>query len=121
MLNSFGFVGYSPESAPSEKFWPATLGFEFSYPAFALTAAGEQMMLHWHVNYTTYFDDVDFDYQGPDPRITDQWELGIAIGYREKPISFWLFRFDRLGLGYRASSDGDLKGITVVLRSLFDL
>ena len=52
--------------------------------------------------------------------IDDQWEVGAAIGRRNSPIPIWFLKFDRLGLGYRTSSNGDLKGITFVFRSFFD-
>ena len=122
MLNSIGFVGYSPSNGPSEKFWPISIGFEFDYPVFAPTDTGDQLVLYWHTNYTTFEDDVDFDADlgGVDP-ISDQWELAFAIGKRDKKIKIWFMQFDRLGLGYRASSNGELKGINLVFRSLFEL
>jgi hypothetical protein len=53
--------------------------------------------------------------------IPDQWELGLGISKQETPIGVWRFRFDRLGLAYRFSSDRDLQGVGLVFRSLFDL
>jgi hypothetical protein len=35
-------------------------------------------------------------------------------------IEVWRFRFDRVGLAYRFSSDGKLQGVGFVFRSLFD-
>jgi hypothetical protein len=46
--------------------------------------------------------------------------LGLALGKRDEPTDIWFLKFDRLGLGFRASSNGDLKGITFIARSLFD-
>ena len=38
----------------------------------------------------------------------------------DAPFRLWWFRFDRLGLAYRFSSDGKLKGVGFVFQSLFD-
>lgn len=122
LLNSVGFVGHSPSSGPSEKFWPLSIGFEFDYPVFQPTDNDAQLFLYWHLNYTTFEDDVDFDTEiGKVDPIVDQWEIALAIGKREGRIKVWFMEFDRLGLGYRASSNGELRGITFVFRSLFDL
>ena len=53
--------------------------------------------------------------------ISDQWEVAIAFGKRDKRMKIWFMNFDRLGLGYRTSSNGNLRGITFVFRSIFDL
>ena len=122
LLNSVGFVGYSPSNGPSEAFWPLSIGLEFDYPVFGPTDEGDQLVFYWHANYTTFEDDVDFDADiGKVDPITDQWEFAMALGKRDKPIKIWFMRFDRLGLGYRASSNGELKGINFVFRSLFEL
>ena len=55
----------------------------------------------------------------PETLLTE-WELGAALGGRDSPIQIWFMKFDRLGLGYRTSSNGDLRGITFVFRSKFD-
>lgn len=122
ILNSAGFVGYSPSNGASESFWPLSIGMEFDYPVFGPANDGDQMMLYWHVNYTTFEDDVDFESRvGGVQAISDQWEVGIAIGERDDRIAIWFMDFERLGLGYRASSNGELRGITFVFRSLFEL
>ena len=121
LLNQVGFVGYTPNRGPSDKFWPVMAGFEFDYPMGAERDDGGQLLLHWHATYTVFGDDLTFSgnplVNNP---ITDQWEIGAAIGRRDSPIKIWFLKFDRLGLGYRTSSNGDLKGITFVFRSEFD-
>jgi hypothetical protein len=52
--------------------------------------------------------------------INDQWEVGLAVSKVDAQIQVWRFRFDRVGLAYRFSSDGKLQGIGFVFRSLFD-
>lgn len=55
-----------------------------------------------------------------DRPVSDQWEFGAAIRRRDSTIPIWFLEFDMLGLGYRFSSNGNLKGITFVFRSVFD-
>ena len=52
--------------------------------------------------------------------ITDQWEFGVSLRRAEKRIKIWFLSFDRLGLAYRFSSSGDLKGISFIFRSVFE-
>jgi len=121
LLNQFGFVGYTPNRGPSDKFWLLMAGLEFDYPIGSSDHNSAQKLLHWHATYTVFGDDLTFSgnpvVNNP---ITDQWEVGAAIGRRDSPIKIWFLKFDRLGLGYRTSSNGDLKGITFVFRSEFD-
>jgi hypothetical protein len=53
-------------------------------------------------------------------RISDQWEFGLAFSKLDERIGLWRFRFDRLGLAYRFSSDGELQGVGFVFESMFD-
>jgi len=121
LLNQIGFVGYSPNDGPSDSFWPIMAGLEFDYPLGSSDDKGQQMLLHWYTAYTSFENDIEFT---GDPKgkqsITDQWELGVAVGRRESPIKIWFLKFDRLGLGYRTSSNGEMKGITFVFRSMFE-
>ena len=121
LLNQVGFVGYEPNEGPSDRFWPMMVGLEFDKPIGSSDDSSEQMLLHWFTTYTVFGDDLEFAGNPTvDQTITDQWELGIALGRRDSPIRIWFLNFDRLGLGYRTSSNGDLKGITFVFRSMFD-
>jgi len=121
LLNQVGFVGYTPNQGPSDHFWPLMMGFEFDYPIGSSDDNSGQKLLYWHVTYTVFGDDLTFSGNPAiNNPITDQWEIGAAIGRRDSPIKIWFMKFDRLGLGYRTSSNGDLKGITFVFRSEFD-
>jgi len=123
LLNSVAYVGYAPSSSAAEDFWPLMIGLEFQYPLGRKKQTEDSWLLYWHGTYTSFQNDLDFtSIDGLNKRsISDEWELAIALGKREKPIRVWFLKFDRLGLGYRTSSDGELRGITVIFRSLFDL
>jgi hypothetical protein len=122
LLNQAGFVGYTPNDGPADTIWPVMAGLEFDYPVGAPTTDGDQLLLHWRAAYTLFGDDLDFT---GDPTvnqaINDQWEIGAAIARRDSRIPIWFLDFDMLGLGYRASSNGELKGVTFLFRSMFDL
>jgi hypothetical protein len=121
-INSAGFVGYSPNNGPSSNFWPLMTGLEFAYPLGAYRLQEEQFILNWHASYTFFGDDLEVLNRAlATEAIPDQWELGLGFSKEETPIGVWRFHFDRLGLAYRFSSDGDLQGIGFVFNSLFDL
>lgn len=122
LLNQAGFVGYTPSEGPDDAIWPVMAGLELDYPVGAPTADGDQLLLHWRAAYTVFGDDLEFN-SGPagDLLISDQWEVGVAFARRDSRIPIWFLDFDMLGLGYRASSNGELKGITFIFRSMFDL
>jgi len=121
LLNQVGFVGYTPNEGPDDAIWPIMAGFEFDYPVGAPRSDGDQLLLHWHAMYTAFRDDLDFS-SAPilEVPVSDQWEFGAAIRRRDSTIPIWFLDFDMLGLGYRFSSNGNLKGITFVFRSAFD-
>ncbi|HET6630088.1 MAG TPA: hypothetical protein VFG91_09965 [Woeseiaceae bacterium] len=121
-LYSVAVVGYSPSDGPSSNFWPVTTGFELDYPAGSYELQGEQLYLNWHAAYTWFADDMELVRIGrANDEIRDQWQFGIGINKEDTPIEVWRFRFDRLGLAYRFSTDGELQGIGLVFNSLFDL
>jgi hypothetical protein len=121
LINSITYVGNTPSTGPSDDFWPLTAGLEFDYPLGNYRLNNEQLYLSWHGMYTSFEDDLDQTIEdGSIEPITDQWEFGLALRKEEKPIKIWWFTFNRLGLAYRFSSSGDLKGISFVFRSVFD-
>jgi len=120
LVNSAGFVGYSPSNGSSANFWPVMTAVELSHPLVAL-AGGDELRLDWHLAYT--FFAADFDVLARDAAsdpIADQWELGLAVSRRERRMNLWFFTFERVGLAFRTSSDGKLKGIGLVFHSLYD-
>ena len=120
-LSQVGFVGYTPHAGPSDMFWPVTVSLEMDSPVGSSDDPDNQMLLRWYTSYTVFGDDLEFT-GNPimNEPITDNWEIGVALGRRDTPIRIWFLKFDRLGLGYRTSSNGDLKGIRFVFRSMFD-
>lgn len=122
LLNQVGFVGYTPSEGPDDTMWPVMAGLEFDHPVGAATPDGDQLQLHWRASYTLFGKDLDFSSIPTISRaVRDQWEIGVAIARRDSRIPIWFLNFDMLGLGYRASSNGELKGITFLFRSMFDL
>ena len=121
LLNSVGYVGYAPSEGNSEDFWPLMTGLEFDYPMGDYQWGDEQLVLSWHGMYTSFENDLDIELgDGLADPISDQWEFGLSLRKEQSPIKIGWFAFDRLGLAYRVSSSGDLKGVSVVLQSVFD-
>jgi hypothetical protein len=121
LLNSLGYVGYSPNSGPSDYFWPLMIGLQFEYSPAKFKLGGDPTLLTLHLTYTSLERDLEFIVEGPTrDAISDQWELALALGKKDKPLKIWFMSFDRLGIGYRRSTNGDLRGITFVFRSVFD-
>lgn len=120
LLNSIGWVGHSPSNGSSENFWPIMSALEVRHP-FLRDGDGREWQLNWHLSYTFFQNDLDLVARNLETEpISDQWELGLAVSRADAPIAIWRFEFDRLGLSYRVSSDGDLQGIGFVFSSLFD-
>jgi hypothetical protein len=121
LVNSVTYVGYTPNDGPSDDFWPLMAGLEFDYPFGNYQLDDEQLFLSWHGMYTTFEKNLDLVLEDGSTRpITDQWEFGLSFHKKDKRIKIWWLSFDRLGLAYRFSSSGDLKGISVVFRSVFE-
>lgn len=121
LVNVFGYVGNTPEDAPSDHFMPAMAGIEIDFAGQDWHIGDDAAFLSWHLSYTRFFDDFEVVRStGQRDAIPDQWETGFSFGKVGKPIELWWFSFDRFGIAYRVSSNGDLKGVGLVFRSLFD-
>ena len=121
LVNSFGYVGYTSNLGPSEEFWPLMAGLEFDLPFGDYRVDDEPLLISWHGLYTTFENDLNLDIIGSSrAAITDQWEFGLSLRKETSPIKITWFSFDRLGLAYRFSSAGELKGISLVFNSAFD-
>ena len=119
LVNNVGYVGYTPDKGKSDHFWPIMTGLEVAHSPGRKRQKGG-LLLHWSVGYTYFGNDLIFEDPGDDQEITEQWEIGLALGKSEERIKIWFMSFDRLGLGYRQSSDGSLKGIKFIFRSSFE-
>ena len=121
LLNSIGFVGYTPDADKSEDMFPLMAGFEWAYPFSKLKLGNDPLKLSWHVTYTAYQNDLDVVVQRQDiARVTDKWQAGLALGKAGKKMEFWKFSLDRLGLAYERGGN-NLSGVKIYFRSVFDI
>ena len=123
LVNSLTYAGYSTDAREHGNVVPLFTAVEFDRPLSTKKLADEQVVLHWHVGYSSYLDELDvFPAQGnfEHLELDDEWELGMAFSTGPEPLRLWRFKWDRVGLVYRFSSDGDFTGISLVFRSLFD-
>jgi len=120
LLNGLHYAGYKPQYDNRGLYGSVMAGLEFSHPVDAFGGNGGPWYLNWHVTYDWYFNRLNFHV---DPErvesFRDQWELGVALGKRDRPINLWFMRFERIGLGYRFSSDANFNAITLNFRSPF--
>lgn len=122
LVNSLTYVGYSGDARHANVL-PLLTGFEFDRPLAGKKLRGEQVQLHWHVAYTHYRNEIEWEPVSAALRpveIADEWELGAAFSTGEQPLRWWRLHWDRVGIAYRFSSDGDFEGVSLVFRSLFD-
>ena len=79
-------------------------------------------MLYGHVTFTDFIDEIDFGTDiGRFDSIANVWQVGFAVGRREKPLKVWFLNFDRLGLGFKFSSQSELRGVRFIFRSIYEL
>jgi hypothetical protein len=122
LLAGIGITGYEPNDGESDDFSYASLAAEFAHPIKWRSSENIQTMLYWHLGYMEFIDNIEFaSGLAAVDSVTNYWQLGLAMGKREEPVSIWFMKFDRLGLAYKYSDTGRLRGITLVFRSLYDL
>jgi len=121
LLTRIGATGYEPNIGDSDNFSYASLFAEFDYPVKWMTTPDSQTMLYWHLGYMGFIDDIEFSTESlQSDSVGSFWQLGLAMGKREEPIKIWFMKFDRLGLAYKHSDSGRLKGINIIFSSLYD-
>jgi hypothetical protein len=123
VVNALTYVGYKPRGEASAHIVPFLTGLEFERPLANTRIGGERVQLHWHVAYTRYLNDLTFDTGAPGAARIDigsEWEAGVAFGKEGGRLRLWKLSWDRFGLAYRVSSNGEFTGIKVLFRSLFD-
>jgi hypothetical protein len=117
-----GLVGYEPNRGDSDDFTFAAAGLEFGYPIGWFSTDDSQTMIYWHIAYTDFIDEVEFQTGITEfDSVANFWQGGIAFGRRDQPVNIWRLKFDRLGLAYNYSATGDLRGVKFVFRSLYEL
>lgn len=120
LLNSLYWAGYSPDEGKSDHLAAAQLGVELRQPVSKTTLLGRPIDLHWSFMYSFLGDKLHFNLpDGTFDPLNDQFEAGIAMGFRNGPYELWFFKVHRLGLAYQFSSDGQFKAITFSMSSWF--
>ena len=123
LVNALTYVGYSADAGDSGNGLPLFTGFEVDRPLDMKKLADEPVILHWHVGYTSYLNEAKFlpsSTSTEHVRLDDEWELGVAFSTGQEPLRLWRLKWDRVGVAYRFSSDGDFSGISLVFKSLYE-
>jgi len=120
LLNSVYYAGYTPDDGPSNDLAAILTGIEYKQQLKKTSKTGTPIELHWGLSYSFLGDELTFGLPSGDiDSIDDQFEASLAYGYRNRPIKLWFMEFERVGFGYRFSSDGSFKGISLYLSSWF--
>ena len=122
LVNGLTYVGYSDDASERGSLLAALIGFDFEHPLATKRINGYPVHLHWHVSHVDYFNEVEIKPRGVRDvvRIEDEWEIGAAFSTGDHRLGVRKLRWDRVGLAYRFSSDGDLTGVALTFSSLFD-
>ncbi len=121
VILALGTAGYAPNDGESDDFVYAAGGIEFGLPVSRLSTRDRQTILYWHVMYVDFVDEIEFATGFQEfESVANYWQVGLALGRRDKPIRVWFLNFERLGLGYNYSASGDLRGIKLLFRSLYE-
>lgn len=120
LLNAVYYAGYKPEFKKRGRYGSAMAGLEFSQPLGEMEFAGEPLRLNWHVTYNYLFDKLNFHIdEDRVESISDQWEIGIALGNARNRMKIGFMTFEHFGLSYKFSSNRTYTAISVNLRSPF--
>lgn len=107
-------AGYSPSDGNDGSLGGFGAGLDFRTPLAWRPAADWPLDLNWDVTYRWYGDALTFrNVVGGETRIDDEWRFSVGLSRRDQRFRFWLFGFDQLGIGYRFSSGGDFRGVTL--------
>jgi hypothetical protein len=120
LINSIYYAGYTPSVGPSNDLAVIQAGIEYRQQLKIISKKGDPVDLHWTLAYSYLGDELTFGLpDGSIDAVDDQFEAAVAYGYRNRPIKLWFMEFDNIGLGYRFSSNGTFKGISLNLGSWF--
>ena len=122
LVNSLTYLGYSSNYSTSGNLLSLLTAIEFER-GLRFEIADHPVRLHWHLGYTDYLNAASLA-----PRTTgfsaveidDEWEIGAAFSTSEHRLGIKRMRFDRIGLVYRFSGNGDFEGIGLTFSSLFE-
>ena len=120
LINSIYYAGYTPSVGSSNDLAVIQAGIEYRQQLNKTSKKGDPIDLHWTLAYSYLGDELTFGLpDGSIDAVDDQFEAAVAYGYRNQPIKLWFMEFDNIGLGYRFSSNGTFKGISLNLGSWF--
>jgi hypothetical protein len=120
LVNALTYVGYSTNSGENGNVLPLFTALEVDRPLRMKKVADKPVVLHWHVGYTSYVNQLELVNDIDHIRLEDEWELGLAFSTGPEPLRLWRLKWDRVGLAYRFSSDGNFSGISIFFRSLYE-
>lgn len=121
LQGSLGTVGYEANRGSDDRFTYAGLAVEVASPIDWFRLGDSQAVMHFHVRHINYFDDISVEVgRNIFDSVTNSWEIGAALGKLDGRIRLWRVEFDRLGLSYSYSPSGELRGIGIVFRSIWE-
>jgi hypothetical protein len=120
LVNALTYIGYSTNSSENGNVLPLFTGFEVDRPLGMKKVADEPVVLHWHVGYTSYLNQLELVTNIEHIRLENEWELGLAFSTGPEPLRLWRLKWDRVGVAYRFSSDGEFSGISLYFKSLYE-
>ncbi len=107
-------AGYNPNDARRGGLGGFGLAVDFRHPISWRAMDDGPLDVTWDLTYRWYGDELTF--RGSERQqvsIGDEWRVSLALARRDRPMRLWFIPFDQLGLGYRISSDGAFRGITL--------
>ena len=122
LLNALTWSGFNPESGSAEQYASVMAGFEYNRRLARRSPGSDPVWLNAHLTYSYLLDQLNFSFNPLfEVSIRDEWEIGLALGLRDRKIRIAFLGFEQLGLSYKTSSNGDYRAITFNLRSPFTL
>jgi hypothetical protein len=118
VINGYGTAGYNPSQGNTGDLSNLMNGIEVDVPIGKIGPSHDPFILKSHFMNFWYFDNISF-IVNPDNALVSvgtEWEIGAALGKAER-IKIWLFRLDRIGIGYRFGKD--TRGIRIYFSSYF--
>jgi hypothetical protein len=110
LVNSLTSAGYRPRGGPTTPFGYLATGLDMTIPT-ERSLFGRTVYIGFTPVYYYYFNRLSFsEFNNPDNRIRDEFELAISI-VTHKPWSLAFFDVDRVGVAIRSS--GDVTGVSL--------
>jgi hypothetical protein len=121
LVNSLTYAGYTDDDGEHSAVLPLLTAVELDRPLESKRIGGETVHLHWHAAYTEYLNEVElFTSSLREVDVENEWEIGMAFSRGAEPLRWWRLHWDRVGISYRFSSDGEFRGVGIFFSSLFD-